>query len=224
MLIYAELFNFEVFFEDNQRVLRVYEAIFVHIGNKRICALFNIKEVLENRKRVFGIDNSVVVHIAGTVAEFAEHCDIIALFGDVGQDNLAVLAELCTSYEYQLAVNRLVEVRKLAFVFFLKCDFKTCGNARIVNLELRSLSTAQSIGFCACCLYECKVSRRGSCYIRTFNCPRESAVDNELNIAARICNGLDYINGNRGIAVKLDCCLGVACKFSKVCRNIAPAL
>ena len=40
----------------------------------------------------------------------AEHYYIIAIFGDIRQDNLAVHAELRASHEYQLTVNRLVEV------------------------------------------------------------------------------------------------------------------
>lgn len=40
----------------------------------------------------------------------AEHYYIIAIFGDIGQDNLAVHAELRTGHEYQLTVNRLVGV------------------------------------------------------------------------------------------------------------------
>ena len=40
----------------------------------------------------------------------AEHYYIIAIFGDIGQDNLAVHAELRASHEYQLTVNRLVAV------------------------------------------------------------------------------------------------------------------
>ena len=40
------LFNSEVFFEDNHRVFGIDEAVIVHIGNKRILAIFKTNEVL----------------------------------------------------------------------------------------------------------------------------------------------------------------------------------
>ena len=40
------LFNSEVFFEDNHRVLWIDKSIVVQIGNKRILAIFKTNEVL----------------------------------------------------------------------------------------------------------------------------------------------------------------------------------
>ena len=49
---------------------------------------------------------------AGSVAEFANHYDIIALFVGVGQDNRSVLADFSAGNEYRLAV--FVNVRSAA--------------------------------------------------------------------------------------------------------------
>ena len=125
-----------------------------HISVRPFCysVALTLNQHFQYCRCVHSVHNAVVIHVAGSVAELTEHCYIIALFIDVRKYYLAVRAELSAGEKRHLSVNVLVGVRKLACVCCLECDFKTCGNDRIVNLELRSLGAAQTVGFRSCCL------------------------------------------------------------------------
>ena len=91
-----------------------------------ICTLGYSNDAFQHSRRVKGVQHAVVIDIAGHIAEFAHHYNILACRISTRNNRSAVRAELCAAMEYQLSVRRLIYVSKLTREILTEAELQVC--------------------------------------------------------------------------------------------------
>ena len=129
---------------------------------------------------VEGAEYAVVIGVAGNVAEFANHNNVLASRVSAGNHRSGVRAYLYAALEFQNAAVQLVYVRELTRESLAERELQLCRNLCAADLEVNSEHAAKSAGV-SVARESRKLSRRNYADLVAAYYPALNAVVYELN-------------------------------------------